>query len=131
LLYRTGLHAATLAEPWLHVVVSGHVLAAGYLFTFAVLGGPDPAPHRAPALWRAGVLVAAVAAHNVLAKSLYATPPAGVPAEQARQASQLMYYAGAPVEIALIVLLCASWLGVHSTRSGVDGGRPALTGLPG
>lgn len=118
LLYRTGLHTATLTEPWLHLAVSAHVLAAGYLFTFAVLGGPDPAPHRAPAPWRAGVLVAAVAAHNVLAKSLYATPPPMVPADQAQQAGQLMYYGGAPVEIALIALLCASWLGgVRSTRS--------------
>lgn len=118
LLYRTGLYAATLADPWPHLAVSAHVLAAGYLFTFAVLGGPDPAPHRAPVGWRAGTLVAAVAAHNVLAKLLYGDPPVGVHAEQAQQASQLMYYGGAPVEIALIVLVCRAWLGTpeHHAR---------------
>lgn len=122
LLYRTGLYTATLTDPWVHVAVSVHVVAAGYLFTFAVLGGPDPAPHRAPVAWRAGTLVAAVAAHNVLAKLLHADPPVGVPADQAQQASQLMYYGGAPVEIALIVLLCRGWLGRRD-------GRNQLTGL--
>jgi putative membrane protein len=111
LLYRTPLHAAAMAEPWLHLAVSAHVLAAGYLFTFAVLGRPDPAPHRAPVAWRVGVLVAATAAHNVLAKVLYAYPPPGVPAGQARQASELMYYGGAPVEIVVVVLVCRAWLG--------------------
>lgn len=113
LLYRTGLYAATMADPWTHLAVGVHVVAAGFLFTHAVLGGPDPAPHRAPAALRAATLVAAVAAHNVLAKLLYADPPTGVPAEQAEQASQLMYYGGAPVEIALIILLCRSWTAVR------------------
>ncbi|MFE1471201.1 cytochrome c oxidase assembly protein [Nocardiopsis dassonvillei] len=109
-LYRTGLYAATHTDPLLHALVHAHVLAAGCLFTFAVLGGPDPAPHRLPPPWRAAALVAAVAAHNVLAKSLYAVPPPGVPAEQAHAGAQLMYYAGAPVEIALIFLVCRPWL---------------------
>ncbi|MCK9870417.1 cytochrome c oxidase assembly protein [Nocardiopsis dassonvillei] len=109
-LYRTGLYAATHTDPLLHALVHAHVLAAGCLFTFAVLGGPDPAPHRLPPPWRAAALVAAVAAHNVLAKSLYAAPPPGVPAEQAHAGAQLMYYAGAPVEIALIFLVCRPWL---------------------
>lgn len=108
-LYRTGLHAATHADPWWRLVVTAHVLAAGYLFTYAVLGGPDPSPHRAPAAWRAGMSIAAIAAHNVLAKVLYAEPPPGVPTDQAQQAGQLMYYGGAPVELALVVLVCRTW----------------------
>lgn len=125
LLYRTGLHAATLADPWIHLAVSAHVLAAGYLFTFAVLGGPDPAPHRAPVAWRVGMLITAVAAHNVLTKLLYANPPVGVSAEQAQQASQLMYYGGAPVEIALIVLLCRTWLGRRRDGQVTNDGAPS------
>ncbi|MGW0019560.1 cytochrome c oxidase assembly protein [Rhodococcus sp. NPDC003382] len=109
-LYRTGLYAATHTEPALHVLVHAHVLAAGYLFTFAVLGGPDPAPHRASPPWRAGALVLAIAAHNILAKVIYADPPDGVPVEQARAGAELMYYVGAPVEIALLVLVCRPWL---------------------
>jgi putative membrane protein len=108
-LYRTGLYAATASRPWLDIVIHVHVLTAGCLFTFAILGGPDPAPHRAPFAWRAGILVAAVAAHNVLAKVVYAAPPVGVPADQARTAGQLMYYGSAPVELVVIVLLCRSW----------------------
>ena len=110
MLYRTELYSLMSTKPWLHAVVGIHVLVAGYLFTFAILGGPDPAPHRPRAGYRAAVLVAALAAHNILAKSLYAVPPEGVPPEQATVAGQLMYYGGAPVEIALIVLLCRSWL---------------------
>ncbi|MFL6121515.1 cytochrome c oxidase assembly protein [Actinophytocola sp.] len=131
LLYRTRLHAATMTGPWPHLAVSAHVLAAGYLFTFAVLGRPDPAPHRAPIGWRAGTLVAAVAAHDILAKVLYAYPPAGVPAEQARRAGELMYYGGAPVEIALIVLLCRDWLGRAPRtrpRRSSPGRRTSLSG---
>lgn len=127
LLYRTGLLATTLADPWAHLAVSLHVVAAGYLFTFAVLGGPDPAPHRAPAAWRTGALVAAVAAHNVLAKLVHAYPPPGVPAEQAEAAGQVMYYGGAPVEIVLIFLVCRSWLlpRRRSPRCDVQARRPS------
>lgn len=121
-LYRTGLYAATHTDPLPHALVHAHVLAAGCLFTFAVLGGPDPAPHRLPPPWRAAALVAAVAAHNVLAKTLYAAPPPGVPAEQAHAGAQLMYYAGAPVEIALIFLVCRPWL-LPRSRPRVERGR--------
>ncbi len=126
LLYRTDLYAAMLADPWTHLAVSAHVVAAGYLFTFAILGGPDPAPHRAPVAWRAGTLVAAIAAHNILAKLLYADPPPDVPAGQAEQAAQLMYYVGAPIEIVLIALLCRTWVaGTRPDRLSVSGRRPA------
>ncbi|WP_207918584.1 cytochrome c oxidase assembly protein [Saccharopolyspora karakumensis] len=109
-LYRTGVYAAMHTEPWLHAAVHIHVLAAGFVFTFAVLGGPDPAPHRSHAAWRATTLVVAVAAHNVLAKTVYAAPPDGVTAEQAQIGGQLMYYGSAPVELLLFVLLCRSWI---------------------
>ncbi|MGW6035998.1 cytochrome c oxidase assembly protein [Gordonia terrae] len=109
-LYRTGLFAAMHDEPLVHGLVHIHVLAAGYLFTFAVIGGPDPAPHRAAPPWRVAALVLAIAAHNILAKVIYADPPPGVSVEQAHAGAELMYYAGAPVEIALLVLVCRPWL---------------------
>ena len=84
------------------------MLLAGYLFAFALIG-PDPAPHRPGLVVRAGVLVAAVAAHDVLAKLLYATPPPGVPVAQAEAAGLLMYYGAAPVHVALFVLLGREW----------------------
>ncbi|MBY4127341.1 cytochrome c oxidase assembly protein [Rhodococcus fascians] len=109
-LYRSGLYETMHNNSFVHVVVHAHILAAGYLFTFAVLGGPDPAPHRMSAPWRVTALIVTIAAHNVLAKTLYADPPAGVAAEQARVGSEVMYYGGAPIEIALIILVCRPWL---------------------
>lgn len=109
-LYRTELYTTMHTEPVLHVLIHVHVLAAGYLFAFAVIGGPDPCPHRPSPPWRAIALILAIAAHNILAKTIYAHPPEGVPVEQARAGAELMYYAGAPVEIALIVLVCRPWL---------------------
>lgn len=65
---------------------------------------------------RAGVLVAFVAAHSVLAKWLYAHPPAGVSPADARTGAQLMYYAGDVVDVALIVLLVAGWYAATRPR---------------
>lgn len=92
LLYTTDLHE--------HPITQLHVLAAGYLFTAAVVG-VDPAPHRARLGTRAAVLVLASAAHGILAKHLYATDPGG---------AVLMYYGGDAIEVALAVLLGREWL---------------------
>lgn len=117
LLYRTGLYDASTQQPLVHAAVHAHVLLAGYLFTFSRVG-PDPAPHRPGLGVRAGVLVVAVAAHNVLAKLLYAEPPIGVGPEQAAAAAQVMYYAGAPIEIALFILLGKEWFVRDGRRRG-------------
>jgi putative membrane protein len=103
LMYRTALLSDV--SP---LLLQAHMLLAGYLFAFALIG-PDPAPHRPGLVVRAGVLVAAVAAHDVLAKLLYATPPPGVPVAQAEAAGLLMYYGAAPVHVALFVLLGREW----------------------
>lgn len=108
LLYRTGLHEASMHDPRLQLAVQAHVLVSGYLFT-AALVGRDPAPHRPRLGVRAAVLVAAVAAHNVLAKALVADPPSGVSAADALAGAQVMYYLGAPVEVGLFVLLGVEW----------------------
>ncbi|SDD64329.1 cytochrome c oxidase assembly protein [Auraticoccus monumenti] len=106
-LYTTSLYAAVHTNPVVHVGVHLHVLLAGYLFTAATVRA-DPLPYRSHA-YRAAVLVGALAAHDVLAKHLYAHPPVGVTAAQAESGSVLMYYGGDAVDLALIVLLCASW----------------------
>jgi putative membrane protein len=102
-LYRTPLLAAV--PP---ALVHLHMLLTGYLATFALVGR-DPAPHRAALGIRCGVLVAAVAAHDVLAKLVYATPLPGVPVAQAQVAGMLMYYGAAPVHVVLFVLLGREW----------------------
>ncbi|GAA0502665.1 membrane protein [Paractinoplanes deccanensis] len=134
LLYTTGLpHTAA---------VQFHVLAAGYLFTAAIIG-PDPAPHRAGPRTRAAVLIAFLAAHAILAKYLYGHPPTGLPHAEtghpptglphagagagaaaethAEAGAQLMYYGGDLIDAVLIVLFCRQWY------RAADPGRRART----
>ena len=92
----------------LHGVVHAHIFLAGYVFT-AALVGVDPDPHRATVPVRAAVLVVFIAAHSVLAKWLYAHPPAGVEAVDGQAGAQLMYYGGDVVDVTLIVLLLGGW----------------------
>ena len=92
--------------PVVHVVVHAHLLLAGYLFTAAVIG-LDPRPHPPARILVAIVLVLAIAAHGILAKHLYAHPPAGF--ADVRAGAQLMYYAGAWVEAVVVLVFCARW----------------------
>ncbi len=111
-LYLTPLYAATMASPALHVLVHVHVVAAGCLFTWAVLAGPDPAPHPAPFSVRVGVLVVAAGAHAVLAKTMAVGGwPRGTPfgPDEIVAAAQVMYYGGDLAEVALAVALFGAW----------------------
>ncbi|MFG1946738.1 cytochrome c oxidase assembly protein [Nonomuraea sp. NPDC048826] len=110
LLYRTPLLAATAHDGWLHAAVHLHVVAAGTLYAFAVCR-LDPVRRRWSLPWRAGALLAGGAAHAVLAKTLYVTPPPGTafaPADL-RNGAQLMYYGGDAVELLLAVVVAAQW----------------------
>lgn len=107
-LYETRLFVAVHGSPWVHAAVHAHVLLAGYVFT-AALVGVDPDPHRASIAVRSSVLVLYVTAHSVLAKRLYADPPAGVGARDAEVAAQLMHHGGDVVDVALVVLVAAGW----------------------
>ncbi len=111
-LYRTPLFGLMQQSMLVHLLVTAHVLAAGYLFTFSIVG-LDPSPHRAGFVLRAGVLVAALAAHGILAKTLYAAPPPGVPAPEAQAGAQLMFTGGDLVDLAVLALLCGQWY--HAT----------------
>jgi putative membrane protein len=107
MLYLTPLFLWMQTDPLLHLAVHAHLLAAGYLVTAAVVG-LDPRPHPPSRALVAVVLVLAMASHAVLAKYLYAHPPAVAPAD-ACDGAQLMYYAGAWIEAAVVVLFCAQW----------------------
>jgi putative membrane protein len=128
-LYTTDLYPAMGEHEALHVLVHLHVLGSGYLLTAALIV-VDPAPHRPGFLSRAAVLVLFLAAHGVLAKYLYAHPPAGVPAEQAERASMLMYYGGDLIDVVLITVLCRQWYAAARPRrsgaaaAGQDSERP-------
>ncbi|MEU9981549.1 cytochrome c oxidase assembly protein [Streptomyces sp. NPDC050856] len=110
LLYRTPLLATAHHEPLVGAVVHLHVLAAGALFTFCVCQR-DPVRHGWSLAWRGGALLAAGAAHAVLAKSLYASPPPGTAfaAADLRAGAQVMYYGGDLVDLALATVLAVQW----------------------
>jgi putative membrane protein len=104
LLYGTGLH--TPHSPGLSTVITAHLLLSGYLATASVLA-VDPAPHRRGVGVRAGALAAGAAAHDVLAKVLYAHPPAGVTG--AEEGARLMYDGGTVVTLLTAALLWRRW----------------------
>lgn len=91
----------------------------------------DPIRHRPGFAVRAGTLLAAAAAHAVLAKSLWATGPPGMAFTSAdlHLASQLMYYGGDAVEIVLALLLASQWYRAQGrslrTRRGTRQPAPA------
>lgn len=107
-LYTTDVYALMLTSPALHVIVGLHMMVVGYLFTVAFVG-IDPMPHRRSFRYRALVLVLALAAHDILAKYVYAHPPVGTEPEAAQSAAMIMYYGGDAIDVGLIALLGASW----------------------
>ncbi|HSU36640.1 MAG TPA: cytochrome c oxidase assembly protein [Propionibacteriaceae bacterium] len=108
LLYTTGLYSAMHRHGGVHLLVHAHLFIAGYLFTAAVIS-VDPMPHRRSFRHRSAVLVLALAAHDILAKYLYAHPPDGVPVPAAETGAMVMYYGGDAVDVAILVLLGAHW----------------------
>jgi len=113
LLYTTNLYPAMHHQPALHILVHTHMFLAGYLFTTAIIS-VDPLPHRRGYLHRSIVLIAALAAHDILAKHLYIYPPAGVTSPTAETGAMLMYYGGDLIDLSIIVILCARWY--HAAR---------------
>lgn len=126
LLYRAPLPPSLHHSPLLTL----HLFLAGTLFAFALLA-VDPIRHRPGFAVRAGTLLAAAAAHAVLAKSLWATGPPGMAFTSAdlHLASQLMYYGGDAVEIVLALLLASQWYRAQGrslrTRRGTRQPAPA------
>jgi putative membrane protein len=110
LLYLTPLYASAESRPLLHSVVHLHMLVAGCLFAWCVVG-VDPIPHRSSLRTRLLALVAAAGGHDILAKLMYghALPAVGGPPEQLRTGAQLMYYGGDVVEILMALVLLSGW----------------------
>ncbi|MGI3783698.1 MAG: cytochrome c oxidase assembly protein [Janthinobacterium lividum] len=107
LIYATPLLDVAHKYPLVDLLVHLHVLLAGYLFT-AVLVGRDPLPHRRGTPHLLVVLGLALAAHDVLAKRLYARAGAADLVDE-RRGAMLMYYGGDTVDLLLAVLVCARW----------------------
>jgi putative membrane protein len=116
-LYATPLFAVVMHSPLIQL----HVLVAGVLLAYAVVG-PDPMAHRPSPVVRSVALLAFLAAHGILARYLYAHPPAGVPVADAESGAELMYYGGDVADLALVVIFCWQWY--DPARFRVGGRRP-------
>jgi putative membrane protein len=108
ILYTTDLYAAMQQNILLHVLIHKHVFIAGYLFTVSMIY-IDPTPHRSSFVYRAIVLVIALAGHSILSKYIHAQPPNSVPAAQAEIGGMLMYYGGDAIDVIIIFILCVQW----------------------
>ncbi len=118
-LYRTWVFDYMQGGTWVAWLIEFHIVVAGYLYTYSLVG-VDPSPHRSSFGLRASVLILSIAAHNVLAKTLYADPPPGVSASEAELGSQVMYYGGMPFELVLVVLLIHRWAARARHRRGIS-----------
>jgi putative membrane protein len=112
LLYLTPLYGLAQDSLALHALVHFHFLAAGYLFCWAILAGPDPTPDPPRFAARLAVLFVAMATHSTLGKLMYAyslPADAGYTRDQIEFAAQVMYYGGDVAEVLLAVALFVVW----------------------
>ncbi|OAH58607.1 hypothetical protein AWH48_16515 [Domibacillus aminovorans] len=116
ILYTTDLYSAMHQNVLLYLFIHLHVFFAGYLFTVSIIY-IDPTPHRSSFIYRAIVLVIALASHDILSKYIYAQPPTGVPIAQAETGGMLMYYGGDTIDIILIFILCLQWFRANRPRA--------------
>ncbi len=108
--YLTGLFELSHQQPVLHVVVHAHMLLAGCLLAWLLVGA-DPVPHRPSVGVGLLVLLVAAGAHDVLAKLMYAyaLPTGAGPRTQIEVGAQIMYVGGDLVEVGLAVALMWAW----------------------
>jgi putative membrane protein len=108
--YLTGMYAAAERSTPLHAAVHLHMFLAGCLLSWLLIGA-DPIRRR-PGTWgRLAVLVIAAASHDTLAKLMYAwnLPSGAGPVAARHLGSELMYYGGTVIEVALAVIIMAQW----------------------
>ena len=110
-LYLTPLYNLSSQHPVLHHLMHLHFFAAGYLFTWSIIG-PDPAPNRPSFYLRLAVVFVSIAAHSFLSKLMYASllPENSLHNKiQIQEGAKLMYYWGDLSEILLIIILFTYW----------------------
>ena len=123
-LYLTPLYALTGRSEVAHVLVHLHVVAAGALLSWFLVG-VDPGPRRRSMGGRLAVLLVAATCHDVLAKLLYAHDlPSGAAGDRALGA-QLLYYGGDLVEVLLAVVVLARWYAATGRAAARAARRPA------
>lgn len=108
LLYTTNLYTLMHENALFALFVHLHFFIAGYVFTISIVYF-DPVYHQYSYRFRAVVLIAAIAAHDILSKYMYTNPPTGVMRQDAEMGSMVMYYAGDWIEVVLIIIFCWQW----------------------
>ena len=108
--YLTPLFAQAEHHALLHFLLHAHMFATGCLLNWFVLGR-DPGPRRGGLPARLAVLLGTAAAHDVLAKLMYAELlPAGAgSAGQIQAGAQIFYYGGDVLELLTITVVMAAW----------------------
>lgn len=112
LLYLSPLYDAMHQSVFLYTFVHVHFVLAGCLFSWSILGGPDPVPRSYSHSLRLGMLFLGIAAHALLSKLMYAQGwPAGTghPLEEIQEGAKWMYYGGDFAELLLLVAFFLRW----------------------
>lgn len=129
--YLTPLYDVAHQQPWLQGLLHLHMFLAGCLLSWYLIGR-DPMTRRPSTPSAVAVLLLAAAAHDVLAKLLYARqlPQSGGTQEELELGAQIMYYGGTAIELLTAALLMATWyartgraLQNDRRRSGAADGR--------
>jgi putative membrane protein len=109
-LYLTRLYRAAESNHLIHAAVHLHMFLAGCLVSWAIIG-LDPIRRRPGVTARLVALVIAGAAHDTLAKLMYAhsLPPGGGSITSRHIGAELMYYGGTGIDLALAIVLMAQW----------------------
>ena len=102
-----------------------HIFLAGYVYTASLLQ-LEPSPDRYRFSFRAAVLVLSLAAHQILAKFIYAHPLGEVPTDLAEAGGMLMYYGGDVIDLVIIIVLCRRWYQTLQPRKKLPSCQPAL-----
>ena len=128
-LYLTPLHGAALHDPLLGLLVQTHVVLAGTLYNWAIVGA-DHVPRRPSARVRGAALLAGLVLHTVLSRLLFAdagrlAEEAGGTAAQWRSAAEIMWFEGDLVELALLTIFVVE---VARRRARRPGAAPAAVG---
>jgi putative membrane protein len=108
-LYLTGLYGAAEERPWLHALLHLHMLAAGCLFAWVVVG-VDPVP-RCTLPVRLVTLTLVGATHDTLSKLMYAhdLPAGGGTLAERHLGAALLYYIDSAFGLVVAVVVMTQW----------------------
>lgn len=108
--FLTPLFGVAERHASLHLLLHVHMFITGWLLNWFVVGR-DPGPRRGGTAARLCVLVATAAAHDVMAKLMYAElrPTGAGSAAQIQAGAQILYYGGDAIELLTAAAVMVAW----------------------